>query len=67
MSQNFVERAWHFFYERGDDYEVYPILNEQERVTGFWNGPVAPEGVQRNLTSCGDPKFDAILDSAGDK
>lgn len=34
MSRLYAEHAWHLFLENGDDYTMYQMLEEQDRVTG---------------------------------
>lgn len=60
MSRLFAEREWHIFYKKGDDYTEYPMLEEQDRVSGNRDIPVAPEGGRGNPTPGAGPDLDNL-------
>lgn len=45
ISQDFAGRAWLLFLEKDTDDSEYPMQDQQNRVKGYRNSPVASEGV----------------------
>lgn len=39
------------------------MLEEKDRVMGYWNSPVDSEGAHGNLTPCADPNIDNLSES----
>lgn len=66
MSRDYAERPWHLFLKKGNDYTEYPILKEQERVTGYRNSAVALEGEKGNLISGSNPNIDNLPEDVND-
>lgn len=66
MSRNFAELASHLLLEKCDDYTEYSMLDEQDRVSGYRNRPVASERAQENITSAANPNIDNLLKGVDD-
>lgn len=66
MARDFTERACHLCSKNSDDYTEYPMLEEQDRVTGYQNCSVASEGPQVNLTPCEDPNVDKLPEAVSE-
>lgn len=64
MSYKLVERASNLFLEKKIDYTVYPMLDDQDRVTGYRSSPAVSEGEQGNLTPGADRRFSDLPKSA---
>lgn len=60
MSRRFAELAEQLFLEKKNDYTEYPILKEQDRVTGRRNGPVVSVHGQGFLTPEVNPNVDKL-------
>lgn len=60
MPRLFDEGAWHPFLEMRDDYTKYPMLEQQNRRTGYWGVTVASEGGQGNLMPGANSNIDHL-------
>lgn len=58
MSRLFAERGWQFLLEMGDDYTMYPMLEDRDRVAGWRNSLVVSECGQKNLSPGADLNVD---------
>lgn len=61
-----ADQYWNFFLEKSDDYTEYPMLEEQDRETGYWNWPVAFERAQGNLKTGVHTNIDHLPEDAGE-
>lgn len=61
MSDLFAERDGQLFFENGEDYTDYLMLEEQDRVTGYRNSVVALEGGEGNLAPGADANVNNLL------
>lgn len=63
---DFAERARHPILVKGDDYTEYPMLDNQNRATGYHSSPIESERAQENLILDVIPNFH-VQCSTGDR
>lgn len=67
MPLDFSERAWHWFFEKDDDYTENPMREDQDLVMGSRSSPATFYRAKENLTPGANPNIDRLLEVEDDK